>query len=308
MPCFLLIHRKDSWTSSAIIVLFFSGVQLLVLGIIGEYVGRVFEEVKNRPLFIEAERAGWGGPPRIMKPEYANAYDTFEQRHWWFRARRNILRRFLHREVGWKEGMEVLEVVLAPGLNLYTLYPSGLKLCGLDPDPINSERARQRGPWPVYTGTLEQLPPEVRERTFDVICSFDVLEHIEHDEPALAILKKRLKPDGHLVLSVPAYQWMWGRQDVVNMHYRRYTQHDLVTRLSRNGFRVQRSTIFNTLLFPLIAAARILARLRPATNGDRSDFSFGPPWLDRMLFAIFNSEACLVDHINLPFGVSVLAS
>lgn len=242
-----------------------------------------------------------------MKAEYADAYDAFEQRHWWFRARRVILRSVLEREVRWKPGMKVLEVGVGPGANLYELYPPGLHVQGLDPDPVNSERARQRGPLPVHTGTVEAMPPPLAHDVFDALCLFDVLEHIQDDGAALDLLRQRLKPDGFLALSVPAYAWMWGRQDVTNLHYRRYTRGRLVRLLKQHGFRIQRATYFNTLLFPPVAAQRLLARLRPLDpDSTESDFAFGPPWLDALLYRIFRSEAALLRAMNFPFGVSVL--
>ena len=241
-----------------------------------------------------------------MKAEYADVYDAFEQRHWWFRARRVILRQLLAREVPWQTGMNVLEVGVGPGANLYTLYPPGLRLQGLDPDPVNSERARHRGPLPVYTGTVENMPEELGRDRFDAICLFDVLEHIEHDGAALDLLRQRLKPKGYLVLSVPTYQWMWGRQDVANMHYRRYTRTRLVRLLQQHGFRVQRATYFNTFLFPLIAAKRLLAKLQPLDlKGTESDFKFGNPLVDALLYGIFRAEAFFLRVLNFPCGVSL---
>ncbi len=240
-----------------------------------------------------------------MKTDFADAYDEFEQRHWWFRARREILRSLLDRGVQWTRGMRILEVGVGPGQNLYSLYPQDLDIQGLDPDPINSERARHRGKWPVYTGTVEAMPEPLSSASFDVIALFDVLEHIEHDGEALDRLRARLKPGGCLALAVPAFMWMWGRQDVSSMHYRRYTLRGLRRLVEQHGFTVQRATYFNSLLFPLVACQRLLARLRPSDPGcAQSDFAFGPPWLDEALFRIFRAEEPLLRWANLPIGVS----
>src|SRR4051794_12393033 len=104
-----------------------------------------------------------------MERSYAEKYSSFEESHWWFRARRVILRGLLAREVEWRPGMKVLEVGVGPGLNLYALYPENCHLKGLEPDAGNAALAGQRGSVPVYVGTVEAMPAELREEKFDLI-------------------------------------------------------------------------------------------------------------------------------------------
>jgi 2-polyprenyl-3-methyl-5-hydroxy-6-metoxy-1,4-benzoquinol methylase len=241
-----------------------------------------------------------------MDRAYAEKYGRFEQMHWWFRARRLILRRLLEKEVEWRPGIEVLEIGVGPGLNLYSLYPKGCRLQGMEPDLENAKLAAGRGPVPVSVGTVEEMPVNLRNQTFDVITMFDVLEHIENDSAALALLRQRLRPNGYLVLSVPAYRWLWSDHDVVNQHFRRYTRGELVARLREAGFRLQRATYFNSVLLPPIAVARFIGKLFRKKNAEpKSDFEGGAGSLDAILYKLFASEANWLVRHSFPFGVSV---
>ncbi len=240
-----------------------------------------------------------------MKPKYATDYDTFEQHHWWFRIRRIILKGLLDRYVSWRPGMPVVEIGTGPGENLYSLYPDDIALTGVEPDQDNAALANSRGEIPVYAGTIEQMPQEVTRIPQDLICMFDVLEHIEEDEQALDILHGLLGAHGLLALSVPAYQWMWGQQDVVNMHCRRYTQKELCQKLRRHGFTIVHATYFNTILFPPVAVFRLLAKLPPWKNKPaRSDFEYSAGPLNRLLYGLFRMEWPLLKYVRFPFGGS----
>ncbi len=247
-----------------------------------------------------------------MKQEYAGQYAQLERNHWWFEGRRSILRRLLRSEVDWSAPRKVLEVGVGPGVNLYSLYPDNADLIGVEPDPGNARLAAGLGQIPVHEGTVEKLPAVAMTTTFDVITMFDVLEHIEDDRAALQILKERLKPGGALLLTVPAYQWMWGAHDDVNLHFRRYTRGRLIALLRDAGFVVKRSTYFNTWLFPLIALVRLVAKLipkrKPTSRDVGSDFDKPSGLLNAPLRWLFASEAWFLPWVSFPFGVSLFVS
>lgn len=94
----------------------------------------------------------------------------------------------------------------------------------------------------------------------------DVVEHIEDDVAALAAMKSCLKPGGKILIAVPAHQWMWSAHDVVNHHHRRYSKGTLVSAIEKAGLKPRKLGYFNSLLFPLAAAARSLGGSRAATT------------------------------------------
>lgn len=241
-----------------------------------------------------------------MDATYAARYGEIERNHWWFRARRVILRSQMRKHVGWQLGMEVLEVGVGPGENLYSLYPDDVSLQGLEPEEHNATFANSRGEAPVYQGVLEKLPEPLAAKRYDVITLFDVLEHIEDDDAALDRLHTLLKPGGKLVLSVPAYMFLWGRQDVVNHHFRRYTGKELSGKLRAHGFKLVRRTYFNSLLFPPIALVRLLKRgsIEREAGAKQSDFDYQAGPVSALLFRLFRFEAFLLKFLSFPFGVS----
>lgn len=239
-----------------------------------------------------------------MDSDYAHRYLEFEKSHWWFRGRRRILKALLADGVNWDEVHNLLEIGAGSGANLAEVYPEGISLTGIEPESASAALARQRGIGSVHTGLLEDAPNLLGGKTFEAVTLFDVLEHVEDDCGALQILRGLLKPEGWLILTVPAYQWLWSQHDEVNHHYRRYTRSALVRRVEEAGFQVHQATYFNTLLFAPIAAVRLLGNLLPGREGG-SDMDLPRGGLNELLCRLFAAERHLLTRLSLPFGVSL---
>jgi len=91
---------------------------------------------------------------------------------------------------------------------------------------------------------------------FDAICLFDVLEHIDEDVKALENIHKMLAEHGHVILTVPAHEWLWSRDDIIAGHKRRYTKMELVDKLNQIGFEVNVSRYFFISILPLLFLRR----------------------------------------------------
>jgi SAM-dependent methyltransferase len=242
-----------------------------------------------------------------MEETYAQHYALLEGEHWWFRARRVILRDLLA-QFKWPERPRILEIGVGPGYNLIEVYPPDASLEGVEPDEALARLAAKRGPAAVFQAPIDQLPAEIQDGSYDGITMFDVLEHIQDDVDALRIVHRKLRPGGRLVMSMPAYNWLWGQQDIVNKHCRRYTLRDLRKKLEAVNFTVERMTYFNTFLFPPIAAVRLLGhftRRQPAAEGD---FAYVRRSSNAALFTLFASERIFLRFLNFPFGVSVFGA
>jgi SAM-dependent methyltransferase len=163
--------------------------------------------------------------------------------------------------------------------------------------------AEARGVVPVADGRLPDGVPFEGE-AFDAVLLLDVLEHVEADRASLAALGGRLAPGGRLVVTVPAYRWLWSAHDDANHHVRRYTRAGLVQTAEAAGLRVYEATYYNTLLFPAAAGARLAGRL--VGSQGRSGLGIPPPLVNRLLAGVFGAERHLVGRVPLPFGVSVL--
>lgn len=240
-----------------------------------------------------------------MQKTFALQYENYEKEHWWFRARRNILRdQILALKL--PDAATILEIGVGPGENLYSLYPENTNLLGIEPDPNLIKVARARGAVPVFQATAEQLPAEIPKNSCNAITMFDILEHTEDDVFVLKQVKEKIKPGGLLILSVPAFMMLWGQQDEINLHYRRYTRKNLRKALKEAGFELERTTYFNTILFPLVALFRIANRLfTKQSKESKSDFAYSLGIGDTLLFLLFASEQWLLRFMNFPAGVSL---
>jgi Trans-aconitate methyltransferase len=243
----------------------------------------------------------------LMQESYAYQYALLEGEHWWFRARRLVLRDLLAR-LKWPPRPKILEIGVGPGHNLLELYPPDARLEGVEPDPALASLAAARSPMPVFNASIDQLPSEIQEESYDGLTMFDVMEHIPDDAHALQIVNRKLKPGGRIALSVPAYMWLWGQQDVVNQHCRRYTSRELREKLQAANFVIERVTYFNTILFPPIAAVRLLARYRGRPHSKEGDFAYIRKSSNAVLLTLFAAERLFLRYFNFPFGVSLFAT
>ena len=242
-----------------------------------------------------------------MEKSYAQHYPLLEGEHWWFRARRLILRHLLA-QLEWPQQPRILEIGVGSGHNLREIYPSDARLEGVEPDHGLARLASDGGRARIVQASIDKLPPEIQDGSYDGVAMFDVLEHIKDDARALQIANRKLRRGGRIVLSAPAYMWLWGQQDVVNQHCRRYTQAQLREKLEAANFTVERATYFNTFLFPPIAAVRLLARRRHRQPAPEGDFNYVPSLSNAALFNLFASERILLRFLDFPFGVSVFTS
>lgn len=241
-----------------------------------------------------------------MEEHYYSEYFEVEDRHWWFVGRRRIFMRLLDRHLGpaGAEARRVLDAGCGSGTMLRHLARYG-EAEGMDADGRAVAACRRRGIERVRQ--VESLPLPWDDGTFDLVTALDVLEHADEDGALLRELRRVTRPGGLLLVSVPAFAWLWGAQDELSHHKRRYTAGELEERIRDAGLEPRRVSYFNTLLFAPIAAVRLLRRLRPPREL-RSDFELTKPGrLNDALARVFAAEAPLVDRLRLPFGVSILA-
>jgi SAM-dependent methyltransferase len=239
-----------------------------------------------------------------LKREFAEQYSSLEVWHWWFRGRRRILEAALHRQLSGHRSRSIASVGCGPPEGIAWLAdfagPDG-RVVGLDAEP-----ARGCSSVEYVVGKLEAAP--VRARSFDVVLALDVLEHLDDDAAGLAEGARMLKPDGLLLVTVPALPSLWGSQDIVSHHRRRYTRDSLYQTFARAGLPRPDVTYFNSLLFPPIAAIRALRRMFGQADESRSDFDDNRPgFTNEILASIFASERHMIGRLRLPIGVSLLA-
>jgi SAM-dependent methyltransferase len=226
-----------------------------------------------------------------------------EGEHWWFVARRRILSRVLARFAP-SGPLKILEAGCGTGGNLQMLAKFG-EVSAFEPNEDARAMANELGVATVSDGYLP-APLEIFG-PFDIICAFDVIEHLEFDEASCATLAKLMSRTGVGVFTVPAFKFLWSNHDVILHHQRRYTRKAFNEMLRRAGFEIVYTSYFNSLLFPAVAAARLLQRFlgRDGPGDDTSNLPSRP--INWALGSIFGAERFVIPAMKFPFGVSVLS-
>lgn len=225
-----------------------------------------------------------------------------DSEHWWFTARRAILASVLERIVHPPAKARILEVGCGTGHNLEMLSRFGRVEATELNDGARALAAKRLGRT-ISRAALPDLSM-YKPASFDVVALLDVLEHIPDDGAALVAIRERLKPGGKLLVTVPANPWMWSAHDVSHHHFRRYRKRQLRDLARSTGYAIDLLSPFNTLLFPLISAARIAGKL---AGREAADDSMPPRAVNQLLKTTFQLEAPLVGRLPFPFGVSLLA-
>jgi SAM-dependent methyltransferase len=225
-----------------------------------------------------------------------------EGAHWWFLARRRILRETIRRLLPLPPGARLLEAGCGTGGNLAMLEAFG-EVSAFEPDQRARELASRKAGIEVRDG---RLPSEVPFEAggFDLVVALDVLEHLDDDLAGLKALVTRLRPGGWMLITVPAFSFLWSHHDVAHHHKRRYRKSKLVGLATQAGLRPVTTTYFNSLLFPLIAAVRFAKNLLGIESADDSHVPAG--LVNGLLCAVFASERHLIGRIALPAGASIL--
>jgi 2-polyprenyl-3-methyl-5-hydroxy-6-metoxy-1,4-benzoquinol methylase len=239
-----------------------------------------------------------------MDQEFYIDIALLEDRQFWFVARRHIVAKILTKFNG-RVDNEILEVGCGSGGNLGLLTQYG-RVYAFESNAAARALADKRGVAEVKDGLLPDHIP-FHGRQFDIIAMLDVLEHIADDAASLRALNSRLKPNGIIMVTVPAYQFLWGNHDVVNHHKRRYVRKSLEQLISQAGLSVVYSTYFNTFLFPAVLAIRLLKNTLFKSEKVHSDLFMPSKLINALLTKIMSSESLFIPRYALPFGLSLLA-
>jgi SAM-dependent methyltransferase len=236
-----------------------------------------------------------------------------EDDHWWFATRTWAIEKWLG-QLSTRTGLEILDVGCGAGNMFHHLRRYG-RVHGIELDARPVKIAQSRG-YDVRQADASRAIP-FDDSSFDLVTALDVIEHAEDDEAILREARRVLKPGGYLLVTSPAFQWLWSYNDDLNAHKRRYTARELSTRLVHAGLSMERISYGFFLVFPL-AAGLILWRKRTSRRVQLSSHHFQEdayqvemeptsPLLNTLLRGVGLVEAQMIGLVNLPLGTSLIA-
>ena len=227
-----------------------------------------------------------------------------EDKHWWFVGRRAILESFLcqitEKIHNPQSAIRILDVGCGTGANLEMLKNFG-EAEGVDVSDDALEFCRTKG-LKAHKGLAEKLP--FTDESFDVVTALDVVEHLDDDVAGLKEMRRVLKKDGRALIFVPAFMWLWGVQDDVSNHRIRYTKKQIIERLKKAGFEIERATYANITFFAPILAGRTLMKLTGIKPESENNVNVSA--LNGIFSKILGAERFWLKNFNFPFGVSIV--
>lgn len=225
-----------------------------------------------------------------------------EETHWWFVGRRKLFGRILE-ECTLPRDATILDVGTSTRTNLRLLRDIGFcRVTGLDLSEEAIRYCEAKGFGPVMQGNICDLP--FPDESYDFILATDIIEHVDDDALALRETRRVLVPGGRVLITVPAFQSLWGLQDERSFHKRRYRLRPLLQIVQAAGLQPVRYHYFNYLLFcPIWLARRMITLLGLRLD---SEAQVNTPALNRIMTVIFDADIRTAPIIKPPFGVSIL--
>lgn len=236
-----------------------------------------------------------------------NAYTKmykYEQTHWWFVARRAIIKSVIENNIDITSPIRILEIGSGTGGNHGLLSSFGQLTC-IEPNKIAAQLSEKRYGHKVINQCLENISIDQFKEPFDLIVLLDVVEHIAAPQETLEVINDLLSDKGKVLITTPAYQFLWGPHDIEHHHHRRYNKKNLILLLRSCGLSTQKISYFNSLLFPLVLFSRLVNKI--FKRHVLKDSKMPPDVLNSGLKKIFSLEKYIINRFNIPFGCSILA-
>ncbi|MBU4380848.1 class I SAM-dependent methyltransferase [Candidatus Parcubacteria bacterium] len=239
-----------------------------------------------------------------MNKLYESKYHRLETNYWLFIARRDAVINLIKKvDIGKTD--KILDIGCSGGPLINLLKENGfMNIYGIDisVDAINLCKKRGINNVTVMDGTKTLY----KDGEFDTIIASDILEHLKDEDSALSEWYRLLKPNGKLILSVPALNSLWSGHDEINGHYRRYNKSSLIKRLEKAQFKLHKISYWNFTLFFPIYVLSMFQHLLPKNKSALKDRLYELcPLINGTLVALLKTENFFLKYINYPVGISI---
>jgi len=241
-----------------------------------------------------------------MLSDYEKLYHQIEKKHWWNCSRRDFIYKLIHANKTDK-GIKILDIgcstgVLIEGLNKLT----SAEIFGIDVSDNAINACREGGL--INTRVMNGEKLDFENSTFDVVIASDSLEHIKDDQKALKEWYRVLKNQGKLIIFVPAFMALWSEHDNLSNHFRRYHRNELRLMLKKTGFKINRLSFWNNILFiPIFTIRFIFGLIKTETKMEYNQLQLSNSFINRILMRLLIIENKILMKTNLPVGVSLFA-
>lgn len=227
-----------------------------------------------------------------------------EGSHWWFVVRRQLISDMLTK-IGLPDDANILDAGCGTGGNLEMLASHG-RVTGLEMEKSAADFSRERRIADIVEGYFPDNLPLSKD-SFDLVTMIDVLEHIDDDHSTLSAVNTLLTRGGYALITVPAFQFLWSKHDEVHHHKRRYSKKQLINVIEESGLKLQYVSYFNTLLFPVAVAVRMVSKIFPFMQSNDGGDELPAPLINSILRSIFNTERTFLKILKFPYGLSLIA-
>lgn len=227
-----------------------------------------------------------------------------EQAYWWFISRTELLHFYLGEIARPAAGARIMDLGCGTGANLEVLSQYGTAI-GLDFSEDALAFCRKRALPRLARGNGQALP--VASDALDMVTAMDSLEHIPDDIATLKEAYRVLKPGGTLLVTVPAFGFLWSEHDEALQHLRRYSAAELTNKMKLAGFVPGKTTHVMFLLFFPVLAIRVIQNFTKKNTHPKTSITLLPGFVNQLLLLLNRIEMWLLRWINYPFGVTIVA-
>lgn len=232
-------------------------------------------------------------------------------KNWWYKGREAIVRKLISYYLKNanmdstipQKGRIGLDAGCGPGTNIALLQTFCTNVVAADMASEAGEFVKKRFNIPFIACDVQKLP--VKKNLFDIILALDIIEHLENPDDAITLMEESLKRDGILVVTVPAFQFLWGTHDVLMWHKRRYRIPELLKKIKKTGIEILFCSYFNFFLFvPTIIAKYAVDRIFPKSVPSAG--LYRPLVIHWFLTILIRLESFFFPYISFPFGTSIV--